>query len=71
MARRRCWGFHASVIPDDSMPEVVDKHGERWARVGPRLWSHPDHGVRHESWLCREHGPVRCPVEDLVAPIPA
>lgn len=58
---KRCWAFHASAIPAES-PTVVDLRGVTWQRTGPRAWSSPD-GERHESWLLREHGPVRCPME--------
>lgn len=57
----RCWGFHASTIPVESSA-VVDLRGVTWSRTGPRAWS-GDEGERHESWLLRERGPVRCPLE--------
>jgi hypothetical protein len=57
-----CWPFHASSIPEAS-EVVVDNRGRRWSRTGSNSWAH-DGQERHEAWLLREHGPVRCPVED-------
>lgn len=59
----RCWGFHASSIPETS-ERVEDQQGRLWYRAGARLWTaSAGNPIKHESWLLREHGPVRCPVE--------
>jgi len=57
-----CWGFHASSIPDDSS-QVADRTDQLWAREGVRIWRSPEGAVKHEGWLLRTLGPVRCPVE--------
>lgn len=64
----RCWGFHVSVVPEIS-EAIVDVQGRRWNRTGMRAWQLDGEGPSyHESWLLREHGPVRCPViEEVLA----
>jgi hypothetical protein len=61
-----CWAFHASSIPESS-ERIVDSRGWLWQRAGTRLWAYAPGDqvemVKHEGWLLREHGPVRCPVE--------
>lgn len=74
MTREVCWGFHASSVPESS-ERVVDRTERIWTRAGTRLWAaaESDQGrplIKHESWLLREFGPVRCPVElDLGLPL--
>lgn len=66
MTREVCWGFHASSVPETS-ERVVDMRERVWTRAGTRLWAYAPGDqvdmIKHESWLLREHGPVRCPVE--------
>lgn len=59
-----CWGFHASSIPPFSH-RVVDRADQLWTRVDTRIWESPEGAVKHEGWLLRTLGPVRCPVELL------
>lgn len=64
----RCWGVHVSVIPETAQ-NIIDVQGRAWSRVGRRGWQLDGEGPPfHESWLLREHGPVRCPViEEMLA----
>ena len=57
-----CWGFHAGSIPLESV-QVVDRAGQLWTRIGTRIWQSPEGAAKHEGWLLRTLGPVRCPVE--------
>jgi hypothetical protein len=56
-----CWGFHASSIPDEAH-QVLDKTNQLWSRAGTRVWESAG-AIKHEGWVLRTLGPVRCPVE--------
>jgi hypothetical protein len=57
-----CWCFHASSVPADS-ELVQDKVDRLWERAGTRIWRSSDGATKHEGWVLRVLGPVRCPVE--------